>query len=181
METSAGQRCERQPLTMPQDVVSIGSGVGSDCTVGEQAPADQDGRPVTGGRLLRELMLAFVVVASSCGESPLRSPGATFPTYYEIKMHEGNPSSVIARFREPGGGFVTTEISPPWRSATYEFEAGERIELFGRAKGDSGTLLDCQITTRTRDDPDGSSIAHGGLPRCHLSAQAGTNPFGSLD
>jgi hypothetical protein len=130
---------------------------------------------------LGSLGITALLGAGLLGCEPSPSEHPIFPTYYEIKMHEGSPSSVAVRYREPGGDVVRVTVSPPWRSRIYEFSNGERIELFARAEGDPTTLLDCQITTRATDDPDGTSYTHGGLPRCHLDARAGSNPFGEGD
>jgi hypothetical protein len=135
-------------------------------------------------RVAVALLFVSASLAVSCGkpsQPPASSSPDVFPAYYEIKIHNANGGEVSARITTPGGQQKFLVIEPPWRSDMYLFTAGEEIRLVAEANDDLGTLLDCQITTITQNDPDGTSISHGGLPRCRLSATAGENPFGPDD
>jgi len=119
----------------------------------------------------------LLLVTQGCADSTVPGDEDPVSVYYVVKMHEGNPDSVIVRYTEPTGRVVEEEIEPPWRSPTFDFASGDRVELAARSFGDDATLLDCQITAFSASDPDGTVETHGGLPQCRLSMTAGDNPF----
>jgi hypothetical protein len=61
------------------------------------------------------------------------------------------------------------------------FTSGAQLSVSAILHGDPKTLVQCSITTKASDDPDGTVHGSGGGSRCEVTAVAGNNPFEAID
>jgi hypothetical protein len=101
-----------------------------------------------------------------------------FPVIYEVRVNKVDPGTVEIQYRLPSGKMATESLhGEVWATPTLEFALGTHLRLSARAKGDPESLVQCTITTRAENDPDGTVHASRGGASCQVRAIAGRNPL----
>jgi hypothetical protein len=93
-------------------------------------------------------------------------------------VHDGPAGRVSVRYLDANGVSISLILTKKhWVSDQMSFPLGARILLTASLADAGQRTLQCTVTTRSVDDPDGTAYLSGGKSRCSIRKTAGENPF----